>query len=713
MSRAARRRAARALASGTIVAGRYRLDQKLGEGGMAEVFSADDMSSGEGGAPLRRVAVKVLHADIAAKPEAVERTKREGKVLSELDNPAIVSVESWGLLDDGAVFLVMELLEGETLGTRMRRGTIEPTELAPIVAGTCAGLHAAHSRGIVHRDLKPDNIFLCPTEHGVQVKLLDFGISKVYGSEKLTQTGEILGTPRYMSSEQLGAEPDIDGRVDVYALGVILYEALAGRPPFLTSTPTDLIIAILNAQVVPLRSARPDVPEGVEAVVMRAMSRTRTARYDTAMQLAEAYIDAVGGVAAVRSEQRRGLPTQAFGGMLVDPARPPSRAADTGVPITNPPPASDEAAKLPIGTFSGLGQAPLPRDQSELAYGVTAAMGAVAGAPVPPSPAPSGAGAAQPAKPKIPATRSPEEGRAVPATRETPFEVESLTVEPSRPARPIARTAMMDASQRASIPSGPVAQPSWDGASIPASAIPKKGGRTLLVLGALLAGALSAALVIGGLYLYEKSADEEPAVEAPAEEIAPSEAVVPAEPSSTAGEVAPVDDDDAPAPEGGDPAAPAAQEEVEAEPAARRSAPRRSRRASRERPAEAEAEPDAPPSGGNTVGDFLPGFRETQERETPPAEEVPAPPSSPADALRQARTAMRGGEPQRCVQILDDAIRGGAPAIALRRRGDCYDAAGQRDLAVRDYQRFCRLVPDHPAIGEVRARLDSWGRTCP
>lgn len=689
MTRAARRRAARALAPGTLVAGRYRLEEKLGEGGMAEVFAAEDTESG------RRVAVKVLHADVAAKPEAVERTKREGQVLSELDNPAIVSVESWGELDDGAVFVIMELLEGETLGSRMRRGPLDPTELAPIVAGTCAGLHAAHARGIVHRDLKPDNIFLCPTAHGVQVKLLDFGISKVYGSEKLTQTGEILGTPRYMSPEQLGAEPDVDGRVDVYALGVILYEALAGRPPFLTSTPTDLIIAILNAQVVPLRSARPDVPEAVEAVVMRAMSRTRTARHDTAMQLAEAYIDAVGGVSAVRSEQRRGLATQAFGGMKVASVPPP----DAGVPATNPPPAPDEGGKLPIGTFSGLTPAP---DRSELAYGATAAMGAVAGAPVPPAPGP-----ALPAKPKIPDTRSPEEGRAMPATRETPFEVESFP-EPPAPKRRVAQTEMMDASQRASIPSAPaVSSSGWDGTPIPASAIPKKGGRWLLVLGALLAGAASAGLVIAGLYFYERSQEEPPPAETAVEETPEEEAPVEVVP-----EEAPVEGAEIPEPTTEEPA-PEAEEEPEPTPRRARRAraePREERRAAPT--TEADAPEERAPAETSDPGDFLPGFGE-RRAPSPPREEAAPGPLTPTEALRQARSAMRGGDAQRCVQILDEAIRGGAPAIALRRRGDCYDAAGERQQAIRDYQRFCRLVPDHPAIGEVRARLESWGRSCP
>ncbi|HHH29921.1 MAG TPA: serine/threonine protein kinase, partial [Polyangiaceae bacterium] len=371
VSRRARRRATPEIPPGIRIAGRYQIELKLGEGGMAEVYRALDVDTG------RRVAIKILRSEIVNNREAVERTKREGELLSGLNNPAIVQVESYGELDDGAVFLVMELLEGETLGARMRRGAMEPIELAPIVAGTCAGLSAAHARDIVHRDLKPDNIFLCPTHYGVQVKLLDFGISKVCGAERLTKTGEVLGTPRYMSPEQLGAEHDVDGRADVYALGVILYEALAHKPPFLASTPTDLIIAILNGKVAPLRAARPDVSSNVEGVVMRAMSKLREARFDTAKDLAEAYIEAAGGVASVRRQQRRGLATRALGGKVA--------VAALAVPTTSPPPKSEGsvAGALRLGTFSGLREMPAAAASSASNRSSSAAtrmMGAAASA---------------------------------------------------------------------------------------------------------------------------------------------------------------------------------------------------------------------------------------------------------------------------------------------------------------------------------------------
>ncbi|MBN4049435.1 protein kinase [bacterium AH-315-N03] len=690
MSRIARRRAAAAFTPGTLIDGRYSLEEKLGEGGMAEVFAATDAQTG------RRLAIKILHADIATNPEAVERTKREGQLLKELDNPAIVNVETFGQLDDGSVFLVMELLEGETLGERMRRGTLDPVELAPIVAGMCAGLHAAHVKGVVHRDLKPDNVFLCPTDHGLQVKLLDFGISKVYGSEKLTQTGEVLGTPRYMSPEQLGAEPDVDARVDVYALGVILYEALAGKPPFLAVTPTELIIAILNGKVTPLGVSRPDCPAEVEGVVMRAMSKGRAARYETAMQLADAYINAVGGARAVRAQQRRGMPTQAFGGMKIESAA----LDETQLPGTQP---SLEQAKsdgvaghLKLGTFSGLeapppsGDMPLPPD------GGTRQMGASPGAIVPPN--------AQEAVVAEPQDEQWDRGgaakrRSVPHTREVPMEAIPTTPIPgaSAPSRPIAPTAMMEASQALPAVSSPEI-------SIQQVAAPPRNkarfgvGKFLLVAGALVAGAISAGAVILTLSLthdhdHDDGETTSEVVGQPAEPQSPTHIVaqpeepVVAQPAADPPEAVAV------------PAEPEVEEEEEEEHHHRR---RRRRRRSEPQ----EQDTPAPDNPGD--GNFLPGFGGGGgSQDSPPPDD-----NSPAVLLRRARRELRQGHAAQCVSTLDDAIANGAPAIALARRGDCYEAMGQRGLAIRDYQRFCRIAHDHPAIAEIRPRLESWGQRC-
>ncbi|MCB9597711.1 MAG: protein kinase [Sandaracinaceae bacterium] len=668
MSRVARRRSLASFGPGTVIADRYRVEDKLGEGGMAEVYRAFDIASGQ------RVAVKILHPDVATNPEAVERTKREGQLLSGLDNPAIVQVQTWGQLDDGTVFLVMELLEGETLGARMRRGTLDPQELAPIVAGCCAGLFAAHAKGIVHRDLKPDNIYLCPTDKGLQVKLLDFGISKIHGSKRLTQTGEVLGTPRYMSPEQLGAEHDVDPRVDIYALGVILYEALAGQPPFLASTPTDLIIAILNGKVAPLHTARPDVPPNVEGVVMRAMSKVRAARFDSAMDLAEAYIDAVGGVAAVRQMQRRGMPTRAFGGKVELPS----------VPETNPPPAPSGGGKLKLGTFSGLPEvdaarvaeaavAEAPPKRRVVPETRTREMGASPGAPSPDPVAepvklePQEEPLAQ-ADPAAVAARRP-----MPHTRETPLGMIPDTPVPDvRPPRVVPATEMMDSTGLGlEPPARPVALPPRK----KSSAV----GRALLVVGALLAGAASAGVVI--LVLSWKDTPEDTPIETP-EAVSPEplpEPVAAVDAGAPAAELLP---------EAPDPPTEVAAADPTPDPAPRR------RRSERRR-----SESDTDSSNGSN-GPFLPGFQEEPD------------PNSPRELLRSARQALDEGDPARCVSILDRAIQSGAPAIALRRRGECYDRMGRRDAAIQDYQRFCRIAGDHPAIADVRPLLESWGQRC-
>ncbi|HJL39231.1 MAG TPA: serine/threonine-protein kinase, partial [Polyangiaceae bacterium LLY-WYZ-15_(1-7)] len=356
------RATAEAVENGEILAGRFRVEAELGEGGMARVYRVVDLAT------QRPYALKLLKADVAESEEAVRRLRREAEVLSALDNPAIVSVETYGKLPDGRLFLVMELLEGETLGERMRRERrLDASDLAPIVAGVAAGLEAAHRAGVIHRDLKPDNIFLAQpsADAPLQVKLLDFGISKVYSNEtRLTRTGQVLGTPRYMAPEQLSAEPDLDARVDVYALGVILYEALAGSPPFVAVAPSDLIVAILHGKASPLRSLRPDVAPSIESIVSRAMARARDARFATAKELAEAWLGVAGARSARAAGTRLGMRTDVLG--------------SAGAPLA----AEDEAdAAFRPGTFSELEEARLPQDDVETAAGVRAKREVAATAP--------------------------------------------------------------------------------------------------------------------------------------------------------------------------------------------------------------------------------------------------------------------------------------------------------------------------------------------
>jgi len=275
--------------SGDLVAGRYRIRRKLAAGGMGAVFAAEDESEG------RRVALKLLHPELADDREMHRRFRREGSVLKALRHPAVVRVFDVGTDDKGRSYNAMELLEGETLHARItREGAMTPRELGPIVAGIAAGLGAAHEHGVLHGDLKPPNVFLMVEGSEVAAKLVDFGTSKVHGLERLTRTGEIIGTPTYMAPELLTGDGEIDATIDLYAFGILLYEALAGETPFTERNPGKLLFQIVMGQGVPLSDRKPDLDAGVVAVVERAMAAKREARFESAAALAAAYAAAIG-----------------------------------------------------------------------------------------------------------------------------------------------------------------------------------------------------------------------------------------------------------------------------------------------------------------------------------------------------------------------------------------------------------------------------------
>ncbi len=613
---------------GSVVAGRFRMERSLGSGGMADVFAARDLATG------RPVAVKLLKKDIADNAEATERLRREGEVLKKLEHPAIVRLETFGKLEDGRLFIAMELLEGETLGERIRRdGKLEPSDLTPIVVGACAGLEAAHQMGIVHRDLKPDNIFLEQGPQGMQVKLLDFGISKVTGSDKLTQTGEVLGTPRYMAPEQLSAERDLDGCTDVYALGVILYEALAGSPPFLAATPTDLIVAILHGKVTPLRSFRPDLPEDVDAVVTRAMSRAREARHGSARELAAAWLAA---------------------------ASPPERAS-----VGAPAPAREGMRTAPLGSLTA-DEAPQAerRPDGELRPGTFSALRAAPAA----VPAPR----VEAADPEISAdrTRAPS-----PSPRRTP----TVPLEAATSGRRGAEEEVR---------------------------LPTRGGRTMLIVLGVLAGALSAGLAILALKLLgpesEEAEHEAPAAAAELGSSSGSRAALDA-PPSVAPEAEETDEPGADEADPGGAPGPAASQPSGA------AAPGTSQPSGAQDPAPAREE--AAPAPEPRRPGRRRATRAVSAPEPSPSSDEPAP-STPADLMRDARAALRDGDARACVTLVDRAIDAGAPTSALRLRGDCLVRLGDRDEGLKSYERFCRLAPDHPAIGEVRALVEGLGGRC-
>lgn len=274
---------------GTVMSGRYRLTRLIATGGMGAVYQAVDQKDG------RDVALKLLHPDLTEERDVRRRFRRESSVLRALDHPSIVRIFDVGTDDEELLFTVIELLVGETLLERLEReGPLDVSALAPIVQGIASGLGAAHAHGVIHGDLKPANVFLVNEPEGQVVKLLDFGLSKVLGLERLTQTGELIGTPAYMAPELLTGKGELDERIDTYALGVILYQCLAGRPPFEGKVPGKLMMDIVMSTAPALRDLNPSVPEDVASVIAQAMSKERGDRFGNAEALARAFLFAAG-----------------------------------------------------------------------------------------------------------------------------------------------------------------------------------------------------------------------------------------------------------------------------------------------------------------------------------------------------------------------------------------------------------------------------------
>ncbi len=269
---------------GEVIDRRYQVSRLIGSGGMASVFEVQDLTSG------RRCAMKVLHRQLLLHPVIPQRFLREAKAASVLDTPFAVKVEGTGNMADGSPYILMELLEGLPLHAVIeRQGPRFEAERALYLADQIAqGLADAHARGIIHRDLKPENIFVIPTAQGDLVKVVDFGISKIFSGEdgvKLTQTGVTVGTPQYMPVEQLRGTKDLDGRVDVYALGVVLYQMLAGLRPYDGFTYEEVILKVASTTAPSLGTFRADLPPGLVGVVDRAMARNRDERIGSMVQL--------------------------------------------------------------------------------------------------------------------------------------------------------------------------------------------------------------------------------------------------------------------------------------------------------------------------------------------------------------------------------------------------------------------------------------------
>jgi serine/threonine-protein kinase len=267
---------------GDLIGVRYRIESLLGKGGMGAVFAAVNQATG------RAVAIKWMLPGAARSKEALARFLAEARATAKIEHPNVIQILDVGQ-DGDAPFLVMERLRGESLAQRLERaGRMAPDEALRVLIPACKGLAEAHSEGIIHRDIKPDNIFLCQGKDGSPrpPKVLDFGISKLFdqegdGGAPMTQTGIAMGTPWYMSPEQLNAPSKPDARFDVYAMGVVLYECLTGRPPYDAEGLFELVQQIATGNPTPIRAIAPEVPPDLEAVAMRAMAADREARYPT------------------------------------------------------------------------------------------------------------------------------------------------------------------------------------------------------------------------------------------------------------------------------------------------------------------------------------------------------------------------------------------------------------------------------------------------
>jgi serine/threonine-protein kinase len=298
---------------GSVIAGRYSLERILGRGAMGEVWLAHDAHEG------RAVAVKLIEPTIADNDEVKRRFVRAAQSVARASGPHVAQIFDHGVTEDGRPYMVMEYLVGTSLRDRLtQEGVIPLGETAELLTGLCAALGPAHDAGLVHRDLKPENIFLVQERGRERVKLLDFGVAKstrrVEERFASTATGDLIGTPHYMSPEQAQGLKTVDHRTDLWSLGVIVFECLTGVRPFEAKALARLVARILAGPIpVPSRLApEAPIPPEVDAWMARALARDRAARFASAGELAASFDRAVAGEAPpARPDESSQLPLSA------------------------------------------------------------------------------------------------------------------------------------------------------------------------------------------------------------------------------------------------------------------------------------------------------------------------------------------------------------------------------------------------------------------
>jgi serine/threonine protein kinase len=380
---------------GTVLLGKYRITREIGRGGMAAVYEAEQISLG------KKVALKVLAAELSASAIVIKRFIREAQAAASVRSPYIVDIYDAGHLEDNRPFIAMEMLEGETLYDRMTRvRLIDPQTTVRIIAHCAKGLMKAHAVGIVHRDLKPENIFIVKTEDGEETsKILDFGLAKFYAPMKpdekvarLTREGAVFGTPAYMSPEQVKGQGSVDHRADLWALGCMTFECLTGRPVWNTDQGVAMTFASIAAAQLPVPSKlRPELPVAFDEWFKKALERDPNRRFQTAKELAEALGKALGSgpISMLSSGDLESMDT------VANPF-PPLRLKDYDddaptvaqrhsaplVDVLSPPmprPAGASAVDLPPTASSAEGPHRLPAKKPSIARYITSSF-ALAGA---------------------------------------------------------------------------------------------------------------------------------------------------------------------------------------------------------------------------------------------------------------------------------------------------------------------------------------------
>ncbi len=300
---------------GRTIAGRYEITDVIGEGGMGVVYEAWDTQV------ERKVAIKLVRSDASSDRKFITRFRRELEITSQLRHPSTIRVFEHGETEDGRPYMVMELLTGQSLADRLEQGPIEEMEALQIARQVAESLSEAHEHGVFHRDLKPDNIFIETVGVSKVVKVLDFGIAGGVDATRLTQAGEVFGTPQYMSPEQCNGLP-LDHRTDIYSLACILYEMIEGRPPFSAETPMATMLKHVRAKVPPPRNASKETAR----VVLMGLRKDRAKRIQTAGRFAELIGQCIGYLRAVKEGRidtgRAGsLPTASTGSVpMVGPS---------------------------------------------------------------------------------------------------------------------------------------------------------------------------------------------------------------------------------------------------------------------------------------------------------------------------------------------------------------------------------------------------------